>query len=83
MVEPEAKEGGQTAVLRDKARAGWDRVRMAVTELSWRRFRRVFRKKRRAVVEGPVLAVELVGIVMWVAWESWRGREMTRREATT
>ena len=42
----------------------------------------MFRKKRRAVVEGPVLAVELVGTVLWLAWESWREREKTRREET-
>ena len=69
-------------MMRDRARAGWDRVRIAVSELSWRRFRRVFRKKRRAVVEGPVLSVELVGTVLWMAWESWRGKDMARREAT-
>ena len=63
----EAREGGQSAGARDRARAGWDRVRMSVSELSWRRFRRAFRKKRRAVVEGPVLAVELVGAVLWMA----------------
>ena len=44
-------------------------------ELPWRRFRTVFRKKRGAVVEGPVLAVELIGTVLWVAWERWRDRE--------
>ena len=48
----------------------WDRVKMAVTELSWRTFRRVFRKKRRAVVEGSVLAVELVGAAFLRAGES-------------
>ena len=62
----------QTAGARDRARAGWDRVRIAVSELSWRRFRRVFRKKRRVAVEGPVLTVELVGTVLWMAWERAR-----------
>ena len=52
---------------------GWDRIRIAVSELSLRRSRKVFKKKRRAVVEGPVLAVELVGTVLWMAWESARG----------
>ena len=69
----EATHGpGSVARSRDRARAGWDRVRIAVTELSWRRFRRVFRKKRSAIVEGPVLTVELVGTVLWMAWERWR-----------
>ena len=54
------------------------RVRIAVSELSWSRFRRVFREKQRSVVEGQVLAVELVGTVLLVAWESLRGTEMTR-----
>ena len=55
--EPEAKEGVETAGTRGRARAGWDRVKIAVSELSWRRYRRVFRKKRRVVVEleGPTL----------------------------
>ena len=68
----------QTAGARDRARAGWDRVRIAVSELSWRRFRRVFRRKRRVAVEGPVLTVELVGTVLWMAWE--RARDGWRRE---
>ena len=82
---PEAREGGQIAGMRDRARAGWDRVRIAASELSWRRFRRVFRKKRRAVVtvEGLVLAVELVGTVLWMAWESAREGWRREREATT
>ena len=42
----------------------------------------MFRKKRRAVVEGPVLSVELVDTVLWMAWESWRGEELAKREAT-
>ena len=78
--EPEARGRGQTAGARDRARAGWDRVRIAVSERSWRRFRRVFRKKRRAVVEGPVLAVELVGTVMRMAWERARGGRRRERE---
>ena len=68
----------QTAGARDRARAGWDRVRIAVSELSWRRFRRVFRRKRRVAVEGPVLTVERVGTVLWMAWE--RARDGWRRE---
>ena len=44
----------------------------------------MFRKKRRAVVEGPVriLAVELVGTVRWMAWERWPEKERARAEAT-
>ena len=29
----------------------------------------MFRGGREAVVEGPVLAVELIGTVLWMAWE--------------
>ena len=76
--EPEARGRGQTAGARDRARAGWDRVRVAVSELPWRRFRRVFRRKRRVAVEGPVLTVERVGTVLWMAWE--RARDGWRRE---
>ena len=77
--ETEAREVRMRAKgMRDRARLGWDRVRIAVSELSWRRLRRVFRKKRRAVVEGPVPTVELVGAVLWMAWE--RAREGWRRE---
>ena len=47
--------------MRDRAREGWYRVKIAVSELSWRRFRRMLRKKRRAVVEGPVLYCGLRG----------------------
>ena len=68
----------QTAEARDRARAGWDRVRTAVSELSWRRFIRVFRKKRRVAVQGPALTVELVGTVLWMARE--RARDGWRRE---
>ena len=77
-----ASQRGQIAGARDRARAGWDRVRIAVSELSWRRFRRVSREKRRAVVEGLVLAVELVGTVLWVAWESAREGWRRQREET-
>ena len=37
-----------------------------------------FRRKRRVTVEGPVLTVELVGTVLWMAWE--RARDGWRRE---
>ena len=71
--------------MRDRARAGWDRVRIAVSELFWRRFRRVFRKKRRAVVEGPILACQWSWWVLYCGWREraqWREREKTRREET-
>ena len=67
-------------MMREIARSGWDWLRIAVSELSWRRFRRVFRKKRRAVVEGPIMLVELVGAVLWMAWESWRREKSWQRE---
>ena len=36
--------------MRDRARAGWDRVRIAVAELSWRKFRRMFRDQFRDLI---------------------------------
>ena len=66
----------------DRARAGWDRVRTAVSELSWHRFRRVFKKKRRVAVQGPALTVELVGSVLWMAWEWARDGWRREREET-
>ena len=76
----------QTAGARNRARAGWDRVRIAVSELTWRKFRRVFRKKRRIAAEGPVLTVELVGAVLWMAWErasdGWRQEREETAEQT-
>ena len=66
----------------DRARAGWDRVRTAVSELSWRRFRGVFKKKRRVAVQGPALTVELVGSVLWMAWEWARDGWRREREET-
>ena len=71
----EAMHGpGAVARLRGRARAVWGRVRIAVSELSWRGFKGVFREERRAVVKGPVLAVELM-----VLCYGWRGRDGARK----
>ena len=42
----------------------------------------MFRKKRRAIVKGPVLAVELISTMLWMAWERWREKERARAKAT-
>ena len=40
-----------------------------LSELTWREYRRVFRKQRRATVESSIVVAELVGTVLWMAWE--------------
>ena len=42
-----------------------------LSKLTWRGFRRVFRKQRRATrgaVGSSVVVAELVGAVMWMGW---------------
>ena len=56
-----------------------------LSELTWRGYRRVFRKQRRATrgaVKGSVVVAELVGTVMWMAWELGRGRRAKEAAAT-
>ena len=48
-----------------------------LSKLTWREYRRVFRKQRRATrgaVESSVVVAELVGTLLWMAWELGRGR---------
>jgi hypothetical protein len=42
----------------------------------------VFKKKRRVAVQGPALTVELVGSVLWMAWEWARDGWRREREET-
>ena len=53
--DPEARGRGWTAGARDRARAGWDRVSVAVSELPWRSFRKV-----RAVFCGMCFTVAVL-----------------------
>ena len=80
--DPVARGRDRTAGAGRRAREGWDRARLAVSELPCRRFRKVFSKQRRVANERPVLAVELVGTVLWMARERCRGKERAKREAT-
>ena len=56
-----------------------------LSELAWRRYRRVFRKQRRATkgaVASSVVVAELAGAVMWMGLELGRGRR-AHEAATT
>ena len=60
-----------------RAGAGWCRLMAGLSKLTWRGFRRVFRKQRRATrgaVGSSVVVAELVGAVMWMGWQLGWGR---------